>query len=114
VGLSRGARAVPLSVCSGPRDCASAVDGVRDRIARVVKQMREGGASWRNVGEALGVPLETVRRIWVEREGSRAGFVAVEVAPEIRRGEISLVTTGGHRVEGLDVETVAVLLARLA
>jgi hypothetical protein len=88
--------------------------GVRARIARVVKEMREGGASWRDVGEALGVPLETVRRICVEREGSRAGFVAVEVAPENRRGEISLVTPGGHRVEGLDVETVAVLLARLA
>src|SRR5450432_4074160 len=75
--------------------------GVRDRIARVVKQMREGGASWRDVGEALGVPLETVRRICVEREGSRAGFVEVEV-PEIRRGDISLVTPSGHRVEGLD------------
>ena len=86
---------------------------VRSQIARVVKQMREGGASWRDVGEALGVPLETVRRICVEREGSRAGFVAVEV-PEIRRGDISLVTPSGHRVEGLDVETVAVLLARLA
>ena len=88
--------------------------GVRDRIARVVKQMREDGASWGDVGEALGVPLETVRRICVEREGVRAGFVAVEVAPEIRRGEISLVTAGGHRVEGLDVETVVMLLARLA
>jgi hypothetical protein len=44
--------------------------------------------------------------------GARA--TAVEVAPEIRRGEISLVTPGGHRVEGLDVEKVAVLLARLA
>jgi hypothetical protein len=87
---------------------------VRDWIARVVKQMREGGASWRDVGEALGVPLETVRRICNEREGSRASFVAVEVAPEVRRGAIALVTPGGHRVEGLDVETVAMLLARLA
>jgi hypothetical protein len=27
----------------------------------------------------------------------------VEIAPEIRRGEIALVTAGGHRVEGLDL-----------
>lgn len=87
---------------------------VRDRIVGVVKQMRDGGASWRDVGEALGVPLETVRRIYVERERSRVGFVPVEIASEVVRGGIALVTPGGYWVEGLDLEAVAVLLARLA
>ncbi len=87
---------------------------VRGRIARVAKQLREDGASWRDVGEALGMPLETVRRICVEHETSATGFVPVEITPEIRRDEIALVTPGGHRVEGLDLETVAALLARLA
>jgi hypothetical protein len=86
---------------------------VRGRIAQVAKQMRHDGASWRDVGEALGMPLETVRRICAEREVT-AGFAPVEIAPEARRGEIALVTPGGHRVEGLDLETVAMLLARLA
>jgi hypothetical protein len=87
---------------------------VRARIAQVAKQMRHDGASWRDVGEALGMPLETVRRICADREATAADFVPVEIAPDARRGEIALVTPGGHRVEGLDLETVAVLLARLA
>jgi hypothetical protein len=66
------------------------------------------------VGEALGLPLETVRRICIEREGANPGFVPVEITSESRRGEITVVTASGHRVEGLDLEMVAVLLARLA
>jgi hypothetical protein len=76
--------------------------------------MRHDGASWRDVGEGLGIPLETARRICAEQEATGGDFVPVEIAPEIGRGEIALVTPGGHRVEGLDLETVVVLLARLA
>ena len=86
---------------------------VRRRIARVAGQLREDGGSWRDVGEALGMPLETVRRICVEGEGSTPGFVPVKITPESRHGEITVVTPSGHRVEGLDLEAVAVLLARL-
>ena len=87
---------------------------MRARIALVATQLRHDGASWRDVGEAIGIPLETVRRICAEREETAVGFVPVEISPAARRGEIALVTPGGHRVEGLDLETVAVLLARLA
>ena len=87
---------------------------IRDRISRVATQMREGGASWRDVGEALGMPLETVRRMCIDHEGTAPGFVPVEIAPELRRGELAVVTPGGCRVEGLDLETAVALLARLA
>jgi hypothetical protein len=87
---------------------------VRHRIARVARQLREDGGSWREVGAALGIPLETVRRICVEREDSSPGFVPVEITPASRRNEITVVTPSGHRVEGLDLETAAGLLARLA
>ena len=87
---------------------------VRARILRVAEQMREGGASWRDVGAAIGMPLDTVRRICIDHEGSAPGFVPVEVAPEIRRGELTVVTPGGCRVEGLDLDTAVALLARLA
>jgi hypothetical protein len=88
--------------------------GMRERIVRVTKQLRENGASWRDVGETLGMPLETVRRICVEDEATAPGFVPVEITPEIRRGELAVVTPGGHRVEGLDLETAVALLVRLA
>jgi hypothetical protein len=88
--------------------------GVRDRISHVAKQMREEGASWRDVGEALGMPVGTVQRICVELETTAPGFVPVEITPDLRRGELVIVTPGGHRVEGLDLETAVALLARLA
>jgi hypothetical protein len=76
--------------------------------------MREDGASWRVVGETLGMPLETVRRIYVGREEAAPGFVPVEVASDLRRGEVAVVTPGGYRVEGLDLDSAVALLARLA
>jgi hypothetical protein len=88
--------------------------GVRDRISRVAKQMREEGSSWRDVGEALGMPVGTVQRICGERETTAPGFVPVEITPDLRRGELAVVTPGGHRVEGLDLETAVALLVRLA
>jgi hypothetical protein len=42
------------------------------------------------------------------------GFVAVEVADDARRRNLVVVAPSGHRVEGLDVEMVVALLARLA
>ena len=88
--------------------------GVRDQISRVAKQMLETGTSWREVGEALGIPIGTVRRICDEREASAVGFVPVEITPELGRGGLVVVTLAGHRVEGLDLETTVALLARLA
>jgi len=88
--------------------------GVRGRISRVAEQMREEGASWRDVGEALGMPVGTVQRICAERETTGPGFVPVEITPDLRHGELAVVTAGGHRVEGLDLETTVALLARLA
>jgi hypothetical protein len=62
------------------------------------------------------MPLGTVRRICDESKETGPGtdFVPVEIAPEVQGGGIALVTPGGHRVEGLDLETAAALLARLA
>ena len=87
---------------------------IRGRISRVVRQMREDGASWRVVSETLGMPLETVRRIYVGHQEARPGFVPVEVTSEIRRVELAVVTPGGYRVEGLDLDAAVTLLARLA
>lgn len=58
----------------------------------------------------LGCRGETVRRLCE----AAPGFVAVEVAEATRPGDLVVVAPSGHRVEGLDVETVVALLARLA
>jgi hypothetical protein len=87
---------------------------MRGRISRLAMKLRADGTSWAAVGEALGMPPETVRRICVGGDAGEPGFVPVEVAPEIGRVGIALVTASGHRVEGLDLETLIALLARLA
>ncbi|HYZ89718.1 MAG TPA: hypothetical protein VE620_10520 [Myxococcales bacterium] len=87
---------------------------IRGRIARVATKMRDDGVSWAAVGDAFGIPMETVRRICIEHQDHKPGFVPVEVAPQVERPGIVLVAPGGHRVEGLDLETLVTLLARLA
>lgn len=88
---------------------------VRAEIGRVAGQLRKDGATWNAVGKALGLPLETARRFWMDGgERGREGFVPVEVEriTDVRRPV--LITRSGHRVEGLDLESLTTLLARLS
>ena len=71
---------------------------------------RTEGRSWFKIGREIGLPAETVRRLCV----TAPGFVAVEVVSDAVARDLVVVAPGGYRVEGLDVETVARLLARLA
>src|SRR4051812_29854633 len=61
--------------------------------------MLEAGASWREVGEPLGIPIGTVRRICDEREANAVGFVPVEITPKLGRGGLGVVELAGRRVE---------------
>ena len=71
--------------------------------------MRAEGRSWFKIGREIGLPAETIRRLC-----EAPGFVAVEVAESAVARDLVVVAPSGHRVEGLDVETVVALLARLA
>jgi hypothetical protein len=57
----------------------------------------------------MGLPSETVRRLCE----AAPGFAPVEVVNDAIARELVLVAPSGYRVEGLDVETVVALLARL-
>lgn len=83
---------------------------LRRQITAVGRGMRAEGGSWFKIGREIGLPAETVRRLC---EGA-PGFVAVEVADEGRPRSLAVVAPSGYRVEGLDIETVVALLARLA
>lgn len=83
---------------------------LRRQITEVGRELRAEGRSWFKIGREIGLPAETVRRLCE----TAAGFVAVEVADEAVARNLVVVAPSGHRVEGLDVETLVALLARLA
>jgi hypothetical protein len=84
---------------------------LRRQITAVGHGLRAGGRRWFRIGREIGLPAETVRRLCE----AAPGFVAVEVARDtVVVRDLVVVAPSGHRVEGLDVETVVALLARLA
>jgi hypothetical protein len=87
---------------------------LKQQIAAAARQLRRSGLGWHRVGEELGIPNETIRRFCGVSGGAGGGeFVRVEVADK-STGAPVIVTPGGMRVEGLDLEQVARLLIRLA
>lgn len=83
---------------------------LRRQITTVGRGLRAESRSWFKIGRDIGLPAETVRRLCE----AGPGFVAVEVAEDARPRTLTVVAPSGYRVEGLDVETVVALLARLA
>jgi hypothetical protein len=83
---------------------------LRRQITVVGRRLRDEGKSWFKIGRELGLPAETVRRLCE----AAPGFVAVEVADDVVARSLAVVAPNGYRVEGLDVDTVVALLARLA
>ena len=81
---------------------------LRRQITAVGRGLRAEGRSWFKIGREIGLPAETVRRLC-----EAPGFVAVEVTESGVPRDLAVVAPSGYRVEGLDVETVVALLARL-
>ena len=100
----------------GPRWRCSA--GLRKEIVNYARHEVAGGASVRATAQRLGVSDTTLTR-WLEagKQASQFRPVQIVVEPEPPEQEASkvpvLVSPGGYRVEGLDVEQLAALLLRL-
>ena len=82
---------------------------LRRQITVVGRQLRDECKSWFRIGREIGLPAETVRRLCE----AAPGFSRVEVVKDAIPRDLVVVAPNGYRVEGLDVETVVVLLARL-
>lgn len=83
---------------------------LRRQITGVGRGLRDEGKSWFKIGRELGLPGETVRRLCE----TAPGFVAVQVADDAVARDLVVIAPSGYRVEGLDVDTIVALLARLA
>jgi len=81
--------------------------------------LRAAGATWRQIGEAIGISLDTARTWWRARSAGdlhATALVPVTVqAPPVPLfgGAPTLVSPGGYRVEGAGVEQLVVLLHAL-
>jgi hypothetical protein len=83
---------------------------LRRRIAAWTRRRRDGGASWREIADDVGVSAESLRR-WASTEivvAPAPALVPIEVVAdtsEYERG-VRLITAAGHRIEGLTISDV--------
>jgi predicted transcriptional regulator len=80
-------------------------------VVKYAQAQRAAGIPIEKIGEEVGVPWRTIRR-WLS-DARRGRFHAVEIEAQPRA---AVVVHGPHgiRVEGLDLDSVAELLRRLA
>ncbi len=89
---------------------------LRAQAVRYWRVRCEAGESLRDVAEVLGVAPWTLHR-WTRVPVTRAGFHPVQVVPavvpRVDAGLVVVLCAESTRVEGLDVESAARLLALL-
>jgi hypothetical protein len=83
---------------------------LKARIIEFAQSRRDEGASWAEVAGDIGIAFETVRRWCMERKPG--AMVPVQVVPDRDEATVSVVSAGGHCIEGLTLpNAIAVLRA---
>ena len=96
----------------GRRDVRRRYSRALQRQAADYWQVREqAGDALRDVAQALGVAPWSLRR-WTQDPRVRPVHVVRDPAP-VRANLVAVIGVDGVRIEGLDVETAAQLVARL-
>lgn len=85
---------------------------LKARIIEFAHSRRGEGASWAEVAGEIGIAFETLRRWRMTSEPKPRAMVPVQVVPDRHEATVSVVSAGGHRIEGLTLpEAIAVLRA---
>src|SRR5438045_1385790 len=111
----QAARAALASL--GPRGRTTRIPtGVRARVLAYTRRQRAAGASWQTVASAVGVSASALKN-WSRLTPPARRLVPVVVSPvgtEPSSSVLAIVSPAGYRVEGLDVATYVLAVARLA
>lgn len=86
---------------------------LKTRIVEYAQSRRSEGASWVEIAGDIGVGFETLRR-WCMAAAPKPSrsMVPVRVVADRAERTMSIVSAGGHRIEGLTLhEAVAILRA---
>jgi hypothetical protein len=85
---------------------------LKARIIEFAQSRRSEGVSWAAIASDIGIAFETLRRWCMAKPRPSRSMVPVRVVADAAEHTVSVVSAGGHRVEGLTLhEAVAVLRA---
>ena|ERR1700722_5151739 len=85
---------------------------LKARIIEFAQSRRGEGASWAEVAGEVGIGFETLRRWCMSAKPKRRAMVPVRVVADREESTVSVVSAGGHRIEGLTLaEAIAALRA---
>jgi len=86
---------------------------LRERVVAVTATLRADGMGWREAGDQLGVPWQTLMR-WSTGAGAPAPRMrAVHVAEAPSVASLCITTPAGLRIEGATLDDVVKLLRAL-
>lgn len=88
---------------------------LREEAKAYVETRRREGASHRTIALELGISKMTVQR-WLARASRTSALVPVRVlaaSPQSPRSSVVVTTSGGLRIEGLDLDAICTLVMRI-
>lgn len=88
-------------------------EDLREEIADYARRRRERGGRVRDIAVEVGVSRESIRRWSSTSSSAKATVVPVRIRPDHAATQLVVVTPGGVRIEGLDLEQAAELVRRL-
>jgi hypothetical protein len=82
-------------------------------IIEFAQSRRGEGASWVEVAGEIGIGFEMMRRWCMAAEPKSRAMVPVRVVPAVDEVTVSVVSVGGHRIEGLTLHAAIAVLRAL-
>jgi hypothetical protein len=86
---------------------------LQSQVVEYVRAQRTAGRPIRAIASELGLPINTLNR-WSVKAATLSRVRQVEVVDRSPAGSPVLISPTGHRVEGLDWASLALLLERLS
>lgn len=83
---------------------------LRERILVAAGELRHQGKGWREAGEALGVPWQTLMRWSTSGHGAAPRMRRVQVGESPATSLLRLTTPAGLQIDGLSLDAVIQLV----
>jgi hypothetical protein len=91
-------------------------DDVRAAVVAFAGEARKTGATWKQIGDRVGLSASVVQR-WSRAASPSAVWSAIKVTRDVvtddKTAGLVLITPGGYRVEGLSLDAVERVIAHL-